>query len=595
MPYTELGSSTTGDYTYTLYYDGSESFTTPVSFKVLNHFSRKGVTSQDFDKEHYPHDITVRFFGINESLMPIFSFAGKKSFMLKIEESSELIFQGFLLPQQYYRSYSVKKLVYDVKFYDGIETLKDTVHQFSGYTTIASFLRTCLDAIGFSLPIYTRTNITSNVYIAKDYSPASLRFNLETLLENNPESNWYDLLIAFLAAWKMNIVQEDGAWWIKQHADRDATTVYKIDTSGFVTLTNDNEEATLNRFLTDSNYTYHRGFSGIERMAINNNQSASLLNSDFTKWNNARTQVDDWELESGSISPPFLFDDHQGFYFETSNTKLVQNVLRIVSGFGKVKFSLKGTIYVDGTAGFHDIAVAELIVYIRDANSRQSGFSKYYVHKPSITTELSTTRKLVKATVEIPSGHSQNVPVALETEIDLYLSPTKDFYYTIRLVDENEAETTTQNGRRRKINEVSLETTKSLIELSSEDEFNFNSSNDNGVKKRQTVHISDNLAPRKLPEFQVFDENLVWKDVYSWRDISGTGSKTFNEIIVSDFLDRFSGSRLYIRLSILKKHQPKIRTVLSFEHEGSLKKLFVTYIQAEAANKLVKLYAIEVD
>jgi hypothetical protein len=487
----------------------------------------------------------------------------------------------------------VKKGAYDVRFYDGIQLLKNDLHQISGYTSLDTFLRNCMDSLGFELPIYVMINITPAAFITPNYGPENIRTQFEGLLDRKPEASYYELLFALLKVFKAFIVQEDGAWYIKQHAHRENTQIFRINTNGTVVFSIDNEQLTIGRMLADSSFTNVRGISSLVRTTLNNNTSSALLNADFTDWNADRTELNGWLLEAGTISPPFLFNDFQGFYFTNSNTKLYQKSTRILTGYGEPTFTFSGTIYMDGTAGSHDIAIAELIVYIRDASNREAGFTKYYAHKPSVSTLLSTTRKLVYASVQIPSGHSTNVPIAFEAEINVPLALYKDFYYAIRLVDENEPETTTSNGRRRKINSIQVDIQGSLQETASEDDHNTNSANTNGIQTTESVYFNDDLQYRREVEFQGRDENLDWIDVYLWRNISGTTGHALNEKVVDNFLDVYSSSRLFVKITLPSGTVPKIRTKLTLEHEGQNKTFAVTYVQQESSFKPVKVYAIE--
>ncbi|MEQ9393309.1 MAG: hypothetical protein RLO03_13985 [Balneola sp.] len=595
MSFIELGTYNKSEYTYKLSYSGSKEFETPLSFIVLDHFSRRGITKPDLKSFHFPSDVTVRFFNNSEDVLEWFTGSGEKSFMIEIFKNGNNIFQGFYLPNPQYISYNSASSSYDLKFHDGIELLKNSTNTIDTFTTIDVFLRSVLDSIGFSLPINVIINLTAANMLIKDFSPASMRTKFQTLLDRNPSASNYDLLSAFLTVFKAFIYQEEGKWIIKEYVNRDSNLNFEIDTNGVVTSNSPTRPVLTPTILEDSSRKPLRGINKYLRSVNNNNQSSLIRNSDFSDWNEDYTVLNEWELEAGTIIPPFQFEDFNGVIFTDSDTSLYQKITRISTGYGLPKFNFEGNVYIDGSVGTYDIAIAEIIVYIRDAEDREAGFTKYWAHEPSVSTELSLTQEFIFAEVEIASGHSFNVPVDFAKIIDIPLTLYSDFYFEIRLLDQEEAVLTSFNSRRREYNLVQLESVKSLREVSDSTAISVSSSNTEGAEIEDEVYFSDDLAPLRESEFQILDENLIWQDVTEWRGRSENDEDalTLNQKVIDKFLESYSSSRLFIKLKILKSTNPTINTELQITHNGTTKSFDILFIQEHASIKATTVYAIE--
>jgi len=587
----EVGSYSTSNYTYKLFYEGDKEFDLPLKFTVLNHFYRNGITKADWSKCFFPSDVTVRFFSNNEDIFNWFNGSGKRSFVIEIWKNNVLKFKGFYLPNPQYSSYNSSSNFYDLKFHDGIELLTDSINSISGFTTIDSFLRTALDAIGYALPISIIINLTASGILTKDYSPSSMRSSFQSVLDQTPNASLYDLLSAFLKVTKAFIYQEDGKWNIKEHANRGSNLLYEIAVNGSISQSNPTRESSSITLLRGSKRKTLRGIKTITRLAKNNNQSALILNPDFSNWNEDYTELEDWELEDGSIIPPFQFEDFNGVIFTDVDTKLYQKRTRILTGYGLPEFKFEGNVYIDGAVGTYDIAIAELIVYIRDTSDRESGFTKYWVHEPSISTELSPTQEFIFAEVEIQSGHSFNVPVDFSKIIDLPLTLYKDFYYEIRLLDQNEAVLTSNNNRRREYNLAELILPKSLKEAPEEDIVSVNSVNQLGASIQEEVYFTDRLNSLRGIDFQILDENDEWQDAIEWkyRSESDIDAARLNHKVLDTFLETHSDDKLFIKIRILKSDTIKINTEL----QAKEKSFDVFFIQEQAKDKYLTVYAIE--
>ncbi|HAW80323.1 MAG TPA: hypothetical protein DEO59_03040 [Balneola sp.] len=595
MALTEVGEYSAGAFTYTLFYDGNKTFTLPLKFEVLNHFHRKGINKPDLTKFHFPSDVTVRFFSNSEDILDWFNGSGDKTFMIKITENSTLIFQGFYVPVPQFSSYNLRDNAYDLKFHDGIELLKKTTNAISGFTTIDTFLRGALDSIGFELPINILINITGANILTNDYSPSSMRTSFQTILDRSPNASYYDLLSAFLTVFKAFIYQENGKWYIREYAFRDETLTFEIALNGTITSSSSARPLSTPTVLEDSKRSTLNGIYEFNRTVKNNNDNFQILNSDFSKWNEDYTVLEDWELESGSIDPPFQFEDFNGVIFKESTTKLHQIRTRVASGYGLPTFNFEGNVYLNGSVGTYDIAIAELIVYVRDADDRESGFTKYWAHEPTVSTVLSTTQEYIYTEVEITSGHSVNVPVDFSKMIDVSLTLYRDFYFEIRLLDLDEAVLTTSNGRRREYNLAELDQPKSLNEVSDSELIKVYSTNLEGDTFNDEVFFSDKLISIRDFDFQILDENLDWKDAVDWKDRfeSDVYASKLNQKVIENFFDKYASARLFIKIKVLKSDKPSLETKLSFEYKGITKSFDVLYVQDQASSKIVDVYAIE--
>lgn len=148
----------------------------------------------------------------------------ERSFTVKLYRANILLFQGFLLPEGIFQSFTKTAWIISVKCVDGLGLLtdlsfvKDTGLQFSGRMTCLDIIANCLNRTGLKLKIRTFVDVFYYGMVSGPYVDVLANAKLNTdrfkKSDNNTIMSCQEVLLSVLKIFNACVTQEDGEWHI---------------------------------------------------------------------------------------------------------------------------------------------------------------------------------------------------------------------------------------------------------------------------------------------------------------------------------------------------------------------------------------------
>lgn len=155
----------------------------------------------------------------------------EKTFKVEMEYLGNIIFSGFVLPDNSWRSWVADKWTIDVKAICGLSTLKsiafaqknstgNNLVNFFGRMSAIEIISNCLEKTRLNLPIYVNCQITYVGIVGWYNILSSIYLSVERYFQNADEPLDCDsVLRSIMQMFGLSIVQEKNAWYIYRSKD----------------------------------------------------------------------------------------------------------------------------------------------------------------------------------------------------------------------------------------------------------------------------------------------------------------------------------------------------------------------------------------
>lgn len=162
----------------------------------------------------------------------------EKTFRVEIEKAGIIIFNGFIIPDDSWRSFVTERWIVDVKAICGLASLKnlafaqenstgDNLVNFFGRMTAIDIINNCLQKTGLNLPIYVNCQIFYNGIAGWYNILSSIYLSVERYFQNDNEPMDCDsVLRSILHIFGASVEQKNNAWFI--YRSKDLTNRYPL-------------------------------------------------------------------------------------------------------------------------------------------------------------------------------------------------------------------------------------------------------------------------------------------------------------------------------------------------------------------------------
>ena len=154
----------------------------------------------------------------------------EKTFKVEIEKEGNLVFSGFILPDQSWRSFVTEIWNLKVKAVCGLASLKnisfaqknstgDNLVNFFGRMTAIEIINNCLEKTGLNLPIYVNCQIVYDGWVGHNIL-SSVYLSVERFFQNKDEPmDCEAILSSVMQIFGATILQYQNSWYIYRSKD----------------------------------------------------------------------------------------------------------------------------------------------------------------------------------------------------------------------------------------------------------------------------------------------------------------------------------------------------------------------------------------
>lgn len=315
----------------------------PVVTNLVSYKEIKGVNRNSYYEPFYPFELNVSILDFGNDLFYYLKNSEANRFSCEVEDAAEnMIFKGFILPAsntiQFYKKNNVLPLI----CFDGVNYLKGAM-SYTEVTNLDQLLISILqDGLGYDVTLRTIADLYAGGSIYSDYSLARIRVDPSVFVREITEPTNFDLLIALLEAFHLELFHEEGAWYVveKESLDQVDPDLYEYTDS-----TQSAEVAdhiiTLPELLRDAGVLEEpdKPTSKITRYVELFDIEFDTLNHNFRFWDTGVLR--DWEAD-GNISEI----SSQGLEFNDKNPLVSQVIKRAVDTTDNITIDINGSYFL---------------------------------------------------------------------------------------------------------------------------------------------------------------------------------------------------------------------------------------------------------
>ena len=523
----------------------------PVLSTLISYKEIKGVNRNTYYEPFYPFELNVSILDLGNDLFYYLKNSEPNRFKCEVEDAeSNMIFMGFILPASNSIKFYKKNNVLPLICFDGVSYLRGEM-SYSDVTNLDQLLISILqDNLGYNVTLRTIADLYAGGSIYSDYSLARIRVDPAVFVREITEPTNYDLLIALVKAFNLELFHEEGVWYVveKESLDQVDPDLYQYTDSSQSTEVIDHI-ITPTTLFRDSGVLEEpeKPTSKITRYVELFDIVFDTFNQNFSFWDSLALR--DWEA-SGNIAEI----SSQGLEFNDKNPVVSQVIKRSVDTTDNITIDLNGSYFLK--TGLEDDQWLFSLAHVRIYNPFTS--EERWLNFSDGSWASSITRLGVN--LEIDIGESYNTQQSFSALITADNPPIEGF---IEMVMELQGDLTALVD----VDPIHYD----IFDARPPEEMHFNSPYQRAlVTNNKSVPTNNDIEKVNLTDFNIYNfENGIWhqtgvdeyEKVKSWGPSSLPLLQYTSEKLASYSIDDPS----FIQLSTTFETNPKKYQLFSIE------------------------------